>query len=424
MTTQEPTMDTVPTALPPEVEELRQRTRRFIREVVVPAEPAPGERLDQATRDRLQAAAKEAGVFAPQAPREYGGQGLPIQYWSPVFQEAGYSPIGPSALNCMAPDEGNIRMLELIATPEQKERYLAPLASGEVRSCFGMTEPHPGAGSDPAALRTVARRVGDRWVIDGHKRFISGAIGAGFCIVMARTEADGDAPAGATMFLVDMTNPGIRIGAPIHTIDRAIDGGHPHLHLEGCEVAEDAVLGEVGKGFTYAQVRLGPARLTHCMRWLGLARRAQDIALDRARDRELFGATLADLGLAQQLIADSEIDLETSEAIITKTAGLLATDPKAGSALSSIAKVHCSEAIHRVVDRAIQLCGGDGVSDGLPLAQYLAEVRPFRIYDGSNETHRWAIARRASSARRKAVAAGEPSRGEATVHPDDAGAGH
>lgn len=408
------------TVLPPEVEELHERTRRFIRDEVVPAEPAPGDRMPQETREKLQAAARRAGVFAPQAPREYGGLGLPIEHWSRIFQEAGYSPIGPSVLNCMAPDEGNIRLLELIATPEQKERYLAPLVAGETRSCFGMTEPHPGAGSDPAALRTTATPVGDRWIIDGNKRFISGAIGAGFCIVMARTEAQDGAPDGATMFLVDMDAPGIRIGAPIHTVDRYIDGGHPYVHLEGCEVGDDAVLGEVGKGFTYAQVRLGPARLTHCMRWLGLARRALDISLDRAGEREIFGSAVADLGLAQQLIADSMIDIETSDAIITKTAGLLATDPKAGSALSSVAKVHCSEAIYRVIDRAVQLCGGDGVSDGLPLAQYLAEVRPFRIYDGSNETHRRAIARRASSARHKAVAAGEPRLGRATVHDEAA----
>lgn len=396
--------------LPPDVEDLRQRTRAFIRETVVPCEPAPGERLTQQVRDELQEAARRAGVFAPHVPVEYGGQGLAIEHWSPIFQEAGYSPIGPTALNCMAPDEGNMHMLELIATDEQKRRYLAPLAAGDVRSCFGMTEPHPGAGSDPAALLTTATRRGDRWVIDGHKRFTSGAIGAAFCIVMARTE-DG----GATMFLVDMDNPGIRVGEPIHTVDRYIDGGHPHLYLEGCEVGDDAVLGEVGEGFRYAQVRLGPARLTHCMRWLGLARRSLDIALDRAERREIFGSALKDLGLTQHLIAQSVIDVETSDAIITKTAGLLAADPKAGSALSSVAKVHCSEAIYRVIDRAVQICGGDGVSDGLPLAQYLNEVRPFRIYDGTNETHQWAIARRASSRRRKEVEAGAPFQGEATV---------
>lgn len=407
-----------PGALPPEVEELRVRTRRFIREVVVDREPAPGERMPQATRDELMAEAKRAGVFAPHVPVELGGQGVPLPYWSPIFQEAGYSPIGPSVLNCMAPDEGNMHMLELIASEEQKRRYLAPLAAGEVRSCFGMTEPHPGAGSDPAALRTTVERRGDRWVINGHKRFISGAIGAGFCIVMARNV--GEAEGGATMLLVDMDHPGVRVGEPIHTVDRYIDGGHPHVYFEDCEVGDDAVLGEVGEGFRYAQVRLGPARLTHCMRWLGLARRSLDIALDRAERREVFGSALKDLGLTQNLIAECVIDIETSDALITKTGWLLETDPKAGSALSSVAKVHCSEAIYRVIDRAVQICGGDGVSDGLPLAQYLNEVRPFRIYDGTNETHKWAISRRASSRRRKEVAGGEPFRGEATVHAEEA----
>jgi acyl-CoA dehydrogenase len=306
-------------------------------------------------------------------------------------------------------------MLELIATEEQKQRFLAPLASGEIRSCFGMTEPHPGAGSDPAALQATARREGSQWVLNGHKRFSSGANGAGFCIFMANAQATDHTPAGATMFLVDMDAPGIRIGEPIHTIDRAIIGGHPHVYFEDVRVADDAVLGEVGRGNEYAQVRLGPARLTHCMRWLGLARRALDIALDRAERRELFGSEMYKLGLAQELIAQCEIDIETSDAIITKTARLLAEDPKAGQNLSSIAKVHCSEAIYRVIDRCIQICGGDGVSDGLPLAQFLNEVRPFRIYDGSTETHKFAISRRASSRRRKEIQAGAPYQGDAVI---------
>ncbi|MFJ2506980.1 acyl-CoA dehydrogenase family protein [Arthrobacter citreus] len=397
------------------VEDLRLRTRAFIRDVVIPAEPVPGQALTESERARLQQAAKNAGVFAPHVPVEYGGQGLPLQDWPEIFEEAGYSPIGPTALNCMAPDEGNMHMLELIGTPEQKQQYLVPLAAGDVRSCFGMTEPHPGAGSDPDALLTTATKGDGTWLINGHKRFTSGAIGAGFCIVMARTEADGDTPAGATMFLVDMDNPGIRVGEHIHTIDRTIGGGHPHVYFENCAVPEDAVLGEVGLGFKYAQVRLGPARLTHCMRWLGLARRSLDIALDRTGSREIFGSRLSELGLAQELIAQSVIDIETSAAIITRTAELLAADPRAGSAMSSVAKVHCSEAVYRVIDRCVQLCGGDGVSDGLPLAQYLNEVRPFRIYDGSNETHKWAIARRASARRRKEVEAGATYQGNAVV---------
>ena len=388
---------------------LVERTESFIREQVIPAEPPPGDALDETTRRELQAAAKVAGVFAPHAPTEFGGQGLSIEHWSPVFQAAGYSPIGPSALNCMAPDEGNIHLMGQIATREQKERFLRPLINGETRSCFAMSEPHPGAGSDPAALQTHATKVDGGWVINGSKRFISGAVGAAFSIVMVRTDQTESAPAGATMLLVDLDRNGVRLGGLIHTTDRAIAGGHPYLHFEDCFVEDENVLGQPGLGFRYAQVRLGPARLTHCMRWLGLARRAHDIALDRANSRELFGSTLADLGLAQELIAQSVIDIETSDAIITKTANLLANDPRAGSALSSVAKVHCSEAICRVIDRSIQICGGDGVSDALPLASYFNEVRAFRIYDGSNETHKWAIAKRASAARRAAVAGGIPA---------------
>lgn len=376
------------------VEDLRDRTRTFIRDVVVAHEPAPGERISDDTRMLLQDQARKAGVFAPHVPLEFGGQGVPLEEWSGVFQEAGYSPIGPAALNCMAPDEGNMRLLELVGTPEQNDRFLRPLATGAVRSCFGMTEPHPGAGSDPSMLRTLATRVDGGWQVNGEKRFISGAVGADFCILMARNDASVGVPAGATMLLVPMNTPGVTVGQQIHTIDTTIAGGHPHLLFDDCFVPDGAVLGAPGEGFRYAQVRLGPARLTHCMRWLGLARRSLDIALQRADERKLFGSRLRDRGLAQQLIADSVIDLETSDAIISKTARLLVADPKAGAALSSVAKVHCSEAVSRVIDRSIQLCGGDGVSDALPLAQYANEVRPFRIYDGSNETHRWAIARR------------------------------
>ncbi|WP_243399619.1 acyl-CoA dehydrogenase family protein [Arthrobacter glacialis] len=405
---------------PESVEELRRRTRDFIRGTVLPAEPRPGQALNLTVRRDLAQAAREAGVFAPHMPVEYGGQGLALEHCSPVFQEAGYSPIGPAVLNCMAPDEGNMHMLNLIGTGEQKKRFLAPLAAGEISSCFAMSEPHPGAGSDPEALATTAVRDGSGWRIDGHKRFTSGATFAGFAIVMARTGADGatgkGAPDGATIFLVPMDTPGVRLGAPIHTTDRYLPGGHPHVHFDGVHVPGSAVLGEVGLGFTYAQLRLGPARLTHCMRWLGLARRAMDIMLDRANTREIFGAHLSQLGIAQEMIAQSCIDLETSDAIIAKCASLLAVDPKAGSALSSMAKVHCSEAVYRVIDRAVQLCGGDGVSDGLPLAQYLNEVRPFRIYDGSTETHKWAIARRAVSSRRRAVEGGEPFQGSVHNH--------
>lgn len=390
---------------------LTDRVHDFVREVVIPAELPPGESIDADRIALLQQRAREYGVFAPHVGEQWGGLGLPITEWSAVFQEAGYSPIGPVALNAMAPDEGNMHLLERIATPEQQERYLGPLARGEVRSSFAMTEPHPGAGSDPAALRTSAEPLpGGGWRISGEKRFISGALGAGFFIVMARTAPADGAQDGATMFLVDADAPGVRIGRPIHTMDRAIAGGHPYVSFDGVEVGEDAVLGEAGLGFRYAQVRLGPARLTHCMRWLGLARRSLDVALDRVSRRSLFGSRLGDLGLAQELIARSVIDIETSDAIITRTAQLLEDDPRQGSAMSSIAKVHCADAVFAVIDRAMQLCGGDGMSDELPLLSYLHEVRPFRVYDGSTETHKWAIARRALHRRERAVRDGAEPR--------------
>jgi acyl-CoA dehydrogenase len=371
------------------VSELAERTRAFVRDVCLPAEARhTGHELDAGLRAELQAAAREAGVFAPHVPAEYGGHGLDIRGWCDVFEAAGYSLLGPPALNIAAPDEGNMRLLEVVATDEQKERYLAPLARGEVRSCFAMTEPHPGAGSDPAALAATATPDGDGWLIDGDKRFITGADGAAFAICMAR------APEGATMFLVDAGAPGFEVGRHMPTTDSVFTGGHCEVRFRGCRVGPDAVLGAVGEGFRYAQVRLGPARLTHCMRWLGLAQRALDVALDRAAGREVFGSRLDELGLAQGLIADSVIDLEASRALIRRAAEVLDAGGRA-SGETSVAKVFVSEAVVRVIDRAIQLTGGDGVTHDLPLARFLNEARPFRIYDGPSETHRWAIARRA-----------------------------
>jgi acyl-CoA dehydrogenase len=380
---------------PADVAALAERTRAFVREVCIPAEARfTGHDVAPDLRAELQAAAREAGVFAPHVPRAFGGHGHDIRGWSVVFEEAGYSLLGPQALNCAAPDEGNMRLLEVVADAEQQERYLRPLARGEIRSCFAMTEPHPGAGSDPAALATTARPVDGGWVIDGDKRFISGAEGAGFAICMAR------APEGATMFLVDADNPGFVVGRRMATTDTVFAGGHSEVAFRDCLVEPGAVLGDVGEGFRYAQVRLGPARLTHCMRWLGLARRALDLALDRAAERELFGARLEELGLAQGLIADSVIDVEASRALIHRAAEALDAGLPARHE-TSIAKVFVAEAVWRVIDRAVQLTGGDGVTHDLPLARFLNEARPFRIYDGPSETHRWAIARRASRVRAK-----------------------
>lgn len=379
---------------------LQQRTRAFVEEVVIPAEPrddgvhGPSDEL----RRELQHAAREAGLFAPHMPEALGGLGLDVRGQSVIFEEAGRSLLGPLALNCAAPDEGNMAMLESIAGEEHRERYLAPLAAGLVRSCFAMTEPPPGAGSDPGMLLTTATRADGGWTLEGEKWFITGAEGAGFAIVMARTGEKISRGAGATMFLVDADNPGFEVRRVVDTIDRTSPGGHAHVVLRECRVDDDAVLGEVGQGYRYSQVRLAPARLTHCMRWLGIARRALDHAIDRSARREAFGQKLAELGMVQQMIADSLIDLETSRLMIRHCAWVLDSGED-GQVESSMTKVHVSEAVFRVVDRAIQMCGSDGIGHDSPLGRYLSEVRPFRVYDGPNEAHRWSIARRAVRAR-------------------------
>jgi acyl-CoA dehydrogenase len=375
---------------------LRRRTAEFIRDTVIPAEltmlAGPGT-PDDALRIRLQQAARAAGVFAPTAPTELGGHGLDLRGQSVVLEEAGYSLLGPLGMNCAAPDEGNMLLLEMIATQQQRERYLEPLAKGAIRSCFAMTEPPPGAGSDPGQLATTARRSGQGWLIEGRKWFATGADGAAFAIVMARTGGTADAPE-ATMFLIPVDTPGFRLTRHVPALDSAFVGGHGEIELTDCHVGDDAVLGSAGKGFAYAQVRLAPARLTHCMRWIGLARRAHTIALEYVQGRTAFGNRLGELGMAQQLIADNEIDLATSRALIREAAWLVDTGGS-GRHETSIAKTFVAEAVGRIVDRSVQLCGASGISGDLPLSAYLREVRAFRIYDGPSETHRWSIAKRA-----------------------------
>jgi len=375
---------------------LSRRTAGFIRDVVVPAELAMlagSGTPDDALRIRLQQAARAAGVFAPTAPTELGGLGLNLRGQSVVLEEAGYSLLGPLAMNCAAPDEGNMHLLEMIATRQQREHYLDPLATGAIRSCFAMTEPPPGAGSDPGQLATTARRSGQGWLIEGRKWFATGADGAAFAIVMARTGGTVDAPE-ATMFLIPVGTPGFQVTRHVPALDSAFVGGHGEIELTDCHVGEDAMLGSAGKGFAYAQVRLAPARLTHCMRWIGLARRAHTIALEYVQGRTAFGNRLGELGMAQQLIADNEIDLATSRALIREAAWLVDTGGS-GRHETSIAKTFVAEAVGRIVDRSVQLCGASGISGDLPLSAYLREVRAFRIYDGPSETHRWSIAKRA-----------------------------
>jgi acyl-CoA dehydrogenase len=305
-----------------------------------------------------------------------------------AFEETGYSPLGPVALNVFAPDEGNMHLLEVVATSEHKERWLRPLAAGEIRSCFCMTEPEPGAGSDPSMLATTAYRDRDHYVINGGKWFITGAEGGAFAIIMAKVD-----DAGATMFLASMAADGITIERSMNSLDTCFPGGHAVVRFENLRVPADDILGEAGKGFKYAQVRLSPARLTHCMRWLGAVRRTHDIAVDYARRREAFGKRIGEHEGVGFMLADNEMDMHIARLAIWHCAWVL---DKGELALheSSRAKVIVSEAVWRVADRCVQILGGQGVTDDTVVARVFADLRAFRIYDGPSEVHRWSIAKR------------------------------
>jgi acyl-CoA dehydrogenase len=377
--------------IPPDIAALRDRTRQFIAEQVIPLEGDPRHGLHGPSEDlrrELVARARAAGLLTPHASLEMGGLGLSHIAKAVVFEEAGYSNLGPTALNIHAPDEGNIHLMEEVATPAQKERWLRPQVAGLTRSCFAMTEPDPGAGADPSMLKTTAVRDGDGYLINGRKWFITGADGADYVIVMARME-DGT----ATMFLADMDQPGIHHERNMDAMDNCFTGGHGVLCFDNLRVPATDVLGEVGQGFRYAQIRLAPARLTHCMRWLGQARRAHDIALDYASRRHAFGKPLAEHEGVGFMLADNDIDLHTARLHIWHTAWLLDQGHKGGFE-SSRAKVACSEAEWRVVDRCVQILGGQGVTADTPVMRIFMDMRAFRIYDGPSEVHRWSMARK------------------------------
>ncbi|HSV83204.1 MAG TPA: acyl-CoA dehydrogenase family protein [Ramlibacter sp.] len=377
--------------LSPELLALQQRTREFIASQVIPLEKEQDPHdhgPSEALRAELIARARRAGLLTPHASKEMGGMGLSHIAKAVVFEEAGYSCLGPVALNIHAPDEGNIHLMDEVATPTQKERWLRPQVEGRTRSCFAMTEPGPGAGSDPSMLQTSAVRDGDHYVINGTKWLITGAEGAQYAIIMARME-DGS----ATMFLSDMDRPGIRLERNLDAMDRCFIGGHGVLQFENLRVPAADVLGEIGKGFRYAQVRLAPARLTHCMRWLGQARRAHDEAVAYARTRQAFGKPLAEHEGVGFKLADNDMDLHTARLHIWHTAWMLDQGHKCNFE-SSRAKVVCSEAEWRVVDRSVQILGGRGVTSETASMRIFTDMRAFLIYDGSNEVHRWSMARK------------------------------
>ncbi|MCP1336955.1 acyl-CoA dehydrogenase family protein [Hyphomicrobiales bacterium FT118] len=381
--------------------ELKERVTAFIDETVIPYEKdarATSHGPTDELRVELNALAKEAGLFAPHVSEEYGGLGLGHVDRAIVFEAAGRSPLGPVALHCAAPDEGNMHLLEKVATHAQKEKYLLPLASGAVRSCFAMTE-RGGAGADPSDMKTVATPDGaGGYIINGSKWLITGADGAGFSIIMATVD-DPKGKSGPTMFLTPLPAEGVKLDRLMDTMDSSFTGGHGEIVYENLRVGPDAVLGEVGEGFRYAQVRLAPARLTHCMRWLGGATRAHEIATEYARQRHAFGKPIGEHEGVGFMLADNEIDIAQSRLTIWHTAWLLDQGEHARHE-SSMAKVAVSEALFRIVDRCVQTLGGLGMSRETVVEQLFREIRGFRIYDGPSEVHRWAIAKRVMRANR------------------------
>ncbi|HKY46203.1 MAG TPA: acyl-CoA dehydrogenase family protein [Pyrinomonadaceae bacterium] len=377
--------------LSPELESLRDHTRRFIADKIIPFENDPRQGAHGPSADLrrdLVELARAEGLLTPHAGKELGGLGLSHIEKAVVFEEAGYSWLGPTAMNIHAPDEGNIHLMEAVATQEQKERWLRPQVAGQTRSCFAMTEPSPGAGADPSMLQTSAVRDGDTFIINGLKWLITGADGADYVIIMARTEG-GD----ATMFLSDMDADGITLERKMDAMDRCFTGGHGVLRFSNLRVPAANVLGEVGKGFRYAQVRLAPARLTHCMRWLGQARRAHDLAVEYASRREAFGRPLGKHEGVGFMLADNDMDLQTARLHIWHTAWMMDQGNQCNFE-SSRAKVVCSEAEWRVVDRAVQILGGQGMTGETAAMRIFTDMRAFRIYDGPNEVHRWSMARK------------------------------
>lgn len=285
-------------------------------------------------------------------------------------------------------------LLGHVGSQELKARFLQPIVEGRARSCFFMTEPAElnGAGSDPTMMITTCRRDGDHWVVNGKKCFATGADGASVGIVMARSVEE-DSKDGACMFLVHLPDPAIRITSIPNTIDSSMPGGHCEVSIEDLRIPADQMLGQAGEGFKYAQVRLSPARLSHCMRWLGACRRANEIATDYANRRQAFGKTLIDHEGVGFMLAENLIDLKQAELMIDWCAGVLDSG-SLGVPESSMTKVSVSEALMRVADRCVQVMGGTGVTDKTIVEQVFREVRAFRIYDGPTEVHKWSLAKK------------------------------
>jgi acyl-CoA dehydrogenase len=371
--------------LPPDVTAVRERIRAFMTDEVATTEARM--RTEGNWRKgyaELRSRAKELGIWAPHMPREFGGMGLGPLAMAFVSAECGRTMMGAYVLNCHAPDEGNMHTMLHHATPEQKEKWLRPLVNGEVRSCFAMTEPEV-AGSDPTGIQTHAEREGDQWVLNGHKWFTSGARGAAFAIVIARTDPDADPPqARNTAFIVPCDTPGFEIVRDIETM--AGRGNHCEIKLADVRVPNENVLGGRGNGHRLGQARLGPARLAHCMRWLGQAEKVLEIMTRRAMERRLHGGVLADKQLIQAMIAESTLELYAGKLMVLHAAYLIEKEKPFRQEVS-MAKHHVANMLWKVIDRAIQVHGALGYSTDSPLESMMRHARSARLVDGADEVH-------------------------------------
>ena len=376
-------------------EALRARVREFVARELMPVEAEPeawgeGENVALDRLDALRAKARAAGLWAPQTPREFGGMGLSLVAMAAVYEEAGRCLFGPAALNAAAPDDGNMMLLAKVATPDQRARWLAPIVEGRVRSTFAMTEPHPGAGSDPSMMLTRAERGGGGWRISGRKWFITGAGAAKHFILIARTSDD--ARKGLTAFLFHADQPGWRIVRRIPIMGPEEHGGHCELEFDGLAVADSDVLMNVGDGLKVTQIRLGPARLTHCMRWLGMARRALEECLPHVRERRSFGATLAEHEGVQWLLGEAAMQIEIGRLLTMRAAWKLDQGDFARKDIS-MAKVAVADVLHKAIDTAIQLLGARGYSRDTKLEWMYRYARQARLVDGASEVHKMVLAR-------------------------------
>lgn len=381
--------------IPARIEERRAQIEAFVERHIIPAERNPQAydshgNIALPELERLRTLARAEGLWCLQLKPETGGAGLDKVGMAVCYEAMNRSIFGPVVFNSAAPDDGNMMLLEKVATPEQKSRWLAPIVRGEVRSAFAMTEPHPGGGSDPGMIQTRAERRGDTYVVTGRKWFITGAEDAAHFILMARTSDD--ARKGLTAFLFHRDSPGWHIVRRIPIMGPEEHGGHCEIAFEGLEISASDVLMNEGDGLKLTQIRLGPARLTHCMRWLGLSKRCVEIAREYAAVRQGFGVRLADRESIQLMLGDLAMRIEIGRLLVAKAAWALDRGSFARKEIS-MAKVHVANLLHAAADTAIQINGARGYSTDTPLEWIYRYARQARLVDGADEVHKMVLNR-------------------------------